>query len=214
MQPSRTLPVQIAWFYFGLIVVTFGYAMVIRAGVGAAPWDIFHLGINSRTGLPLALVIQLMGVVVILINLSLSIKPTVGMVLNMLSVGPILQTFLTWMPIPQHLFLQWAMLAAGVLVAGLGTALYVSADLGSGPRDGMMIGLTRKLGIPVGLVKNGIDVAVAAAGWALGGPLGLGTIAVALGLGPSVQLGMALVARLATFRPFHSFVRPVSLKRS
>lgn len=214
MKLDRTLPIRVAWFYLGLIVVTFGYALVIRAGVGAAPWDIFHLGVGGRTGLPLAMIIQATGAVIILLNLALSIKPTVGMVLNMLSIGPILQTFLAHLAIPQHWFLQWAMLGAGLLVAGFGTALYVSADLGSGPRDGMMIGLTRRLGLPVGVVKNGIDVAVAAAGWALGGPLGLGTVAVALGLGPSVQLGMALVARLADMGPFRSFVRPVSLKRS
>lgn len=205
---------QVLWFYLGLIVVVFGYALVIKAGVGAAPWDIFHLGVELQTGVQLRFVVQLTGVVIILLNMVLGIRPTLGMVLNMLSIGPLLQLLRSLIDQPSTPIGQWAMLFAGILIAGLGTALYVSADIGSGPRDGMMIGLTRQLGIPVGFVKNGIDVVVALLGWWLGGPLGLGTVVVALTLGPSVQLGMAAVARLATFSPFSSFVRPVVLKRS
>lgn len=214
MTLDRQTPLKLLWFYVGLTFMTFGYSLVIGAGVGAAPWDIFHLGVAGKVGIPLSLVIQLAGVAIIGLNILLGIRPTLGMILNMLSVGPILQTFLSWLAIPDALLLRWAMLIAGVLIAGLGTALYVSADLGSGPRDGMMIGLTRKLGIPVALIKNGIDITVATAGWLLGGPLGLGTVAVALGMGPAVQLGMAAVVRLAAHRPFSAFVRPVSLKRT
>lgn len=204
---------QVLWFYLGLLVVVCGYALVIRAGVGAAPWDIFHLGVERQTGVQLRFVVQLTGVAIILLNMALGIRPTVGMVLNMLSVGPFLQFLRPLIAQPSTPVGQWAMLLAGIFVAGLGTALYVSADMGSGPRDGMMIGLTRKLGVPVGVVKNGMDIVVALVGWRLGGPLGLGTVVVALTLGPSVQFGMAVVARLATYSPFSSFVRPVVLKR-
>ncbi|MFZ5823665.1 MAG: YczE/YyaS/YitT family protein [Bacillota bacterium] len=203
--------VRLVWFYTGLTVLTLGYGLVIRPGIGAAPWDIFHLGVHQQTGLPLGLVIQLTGVAIILLNIALQIKPGLGMVLNMLSVGPMLQVVLGWLPLPETLMGRWLMLAAGIFIIGIGTALYVSADLGSGPRDGMMIGLTRKLGWPVAVIKNGIDVTVALTGWLLGGPLGLGTVVVALGIGPSIQLGMHLVTRLAAHKPFAGFVRPVAL---
>lgn len=208
------LALRLVWFYVGLAIVTLGYSLIIRPTIGAAPWDIFHLGVHQQTGVPLGLVIQLTGVVLILINIALRIKPGVGMVLNMLSVGPMLQWVLGRLPGPGSPVGGWVMLTAGIMTVGLGTALYVSADLGPGPRDGMMIGLTRRFGQPIALIKNGMEVTVTVSGWLLGGPLGLGTLLVALGLGPSIQLGMHLVERLSQLRPFSAFVRPVALKRT
>ncbi|HYF81187.1 MAG TPA: membrane protein [Symbiobacteriaceae bacterium] len=211
---DRKLPLRILWYYLGLIIMTAGYAMVIRPGLGAAPWDIFHLGLSGQTEVPLSLVIQLTGLVIVLLNWSLKIKPSLGMVLNMLSVGPILTSMLGLLQVPQNLAGRWIMLVAGILVCGFGTALYISADMGPGPRDGLMVGLTRRFGLPVSIIKNGIDVTVSLLGWQMGGPLGLGTVVVALSLGPSMQLGIYLVARLARFDLLAGFVRPVSLKRT
>lgn len=210
---TKRYVLQLLWFYLGLAVTVVGFALIIRPGLGAAPWDIFHLGLSQRTGVALMFIVQGTGAAVIALNLLLGIKPSVGMVLNMLCVGPILQWLLRTVPVPEALPLRWLMLLVGILIAGIGTALYVSADIGSGPRDGMMIGLTRKLGRPVGLIKNVIDIAVAAAGWWLGGPLGLGTVVVALGLGPAVQLGVWLTVRLESTAPFTGFVKPISLQK-
>lgn len=211
---DRKLPLRILWYYLGLVIMTAGYAMVIRPGLGAAPWDIFHLGLSGQTGVSLSRVIQLTGLAIVLLNWSLKIKPSLGMVLNMLSVGPILTSMLGLLQVPQSIAGRWVMLAAGILVCGFGTALYISADMGPGPRDGLMVGLTRRFGLPVSIIKNGIDITVALLGWRMGGPLGLGTIVVALSLGPSMQLGMHLVARLARLDLLAGFVRPVSLKRT
>jgi len=205
--------VRILWFYVGLAVCSLGIALVIKPAVGAAPWDIFHLGVSARIGVAFSLVVQLTGVAIILLDLALGIKPGPGMFLNMLSVGPMVSLMLTLLPTPQALVSRWLMLALGILLSGIGTALYVSADLGPGPRDGFMIGLTRKTGLPVAVIKNAMDLVVALSGWLLGGPLGAGTLVVALGLGPAVQFGMYLVRRLAAYKPFTSFVRPVALKR-
>ncbi len=212
MPPLRYL-VSLLWFYLGLAICVLGYALVIRPGLGAAPWDIFHLGVAGQLGISLGYIVQGTGAAIIGLNLLLGIKPSVGTVLNMLSMGPVLQWLLTVLPAPDFVPARWLMFFSGILLAGLGTALYVSAGLGSGPRDGMMIGLTRKLGLPVGVIKNGIDLTVALAGWWLGGPLGLGTVVVALTLGPSVQLGVWLTARLADYPPFDRFVQPVTLQK-
>lgn len=206
-------PLRLAWFYAGLVIMTFGYALIIGPGFGAAPWDIFHLGLHQKTGVPLGLVIQLMGVLIILIDVALQIKPTLGMFLNMLSVGPILQFMLARLPVPESLIGRGVMLAAGLLTAGLGLGLYISAGLGAGPRDGLMLGLTRKLGLPVAVIKNGIDITVALLGYWLGGPLGVGTVLVALTIGPSVQFGLHVVNWLSQVSPFSTFVEAVPLKR-
>lgn len=213
MNAFRTV-IKLLWFYAGLLVCTLGYALVIRPGLGVAPWDVFHLGVVGRTGLSLSFVLQATGAVVIGLNWLMGIRPSLGMVLNMLSFGPILQAVLPFVPTPDVLSARWTMLLAGILVTGIGVALYTSADLGTGPRDGMMVGLTRRLGVPVAVIKNGMDVTIAALGWLLGGPLGIGTVVVALGTGPAVQLGLRFVTWLAGVRPFDSFVRPLAFKQS
>lgn len=203
---------RLLWYYVGLVITCVGYALVIRPGLGAGPWDILHLGLSGRTGLPLGLVIQSLGAVIIVLDWILGMRPNLGMVLNMLSFGPILQFLLARMPAPQTTAGLWLMLAAGILVSGVGTAFYASADLGAGPRDSLMIGLTRKLGLPVAIVKNGLDLTVSLIGWRLGGPLGAGTVAVVLGVGPAVQLGFYLAGRLARIGPLGGIVRPVALR--
>lgn len=205
--------VKLLWFYLGLTVMSFGYVLIIAPGLGAAPWDIFHLGVAGRTGIGLGIVSQAVGLAIILINLTLGIRPTVGMVLNMVSLGPVMQWMLAWVPQPETLPARALMLAAGIFLAGAGIPLYVSAGIGSGPRDGLMLGLTRKLGVSVKIVRNAIDVTVALLGWWLGGPLGLGTAVVALGMGPAVSFGMGLVDRLAKLEPFDGFLVPLGVKR-
>jgi uncharacterized membrane protein YczE len=211
---DRKLPLKLLWFYLGLAVMGGGMAMFVRSGLGAAPWDVFHLGVVSRTALGLGLVSELAGLVIILINWLMGIKPTLGTVLNMLTFGPIMQVEIGLLPRPEALLFRWLMLLVGIFLMGFGTGLYVSADLGSGPRDGLMIGLTRRLGVSVGMVKNTMDICIAVLGWWLGGPLGLGTAAVALGQGPAVQIGLNLVARMANLSWLAGFIRPVQLNRS
>lgn len=180
-----------------MLVMCFGYAMLIKPGLGASPWDVLHLGVALHLPWTLSVVIFVASVTVLIANLFLGIYPSIGMVLNILVLGPVMQFALSVVPSPQSLVARIAMLAVGVLVAGIGIALYTSADLGSGPRDGMMLGLAKRLGRPVGIVKNGIDILLCLAGWLLGGPLGIGTVIAALLTGPAVQLGYALVRRLA-----------------
>jgi uncharacterized membrane protein YczE len=214
MALNKKFLAQLLWFYLGLVVMSLGYALIIQPGLGAAPWDILHLGLAGRTGISLAIMVQLVGITIILLNWALGIRPTIGMFLNMLSCGPILQFFLDRIAPPEALLARWLMLAVGIAVTGFGIALYTSADMGAGPRDGMMLGFSRRFGLPAGTMKNIIDILVALIGWWLGGPLGIGTIAVALGLGPCMQVGSLLIARVAAYRPFSGFVRPVLLQRN
>jgi uncharacterized protein len=200
---------RIAWFYVGLTFMALGHALIIKPALGPAPWDILHISLRDLSGMSLSMVMQVIGFVIIGVNWALGIKPTLGMALNMLSFGPIMDLWLNVLPLPESSIVRWAMLLAGILIVGQGTALYVSAGLGSGPRDGMMLGLNTKTGVSVGLIKNIIDVAVTFAGWLLGGPLGVGTVVVAASLGPSVQLGVNMVGWLAAKPGWSRFVTPV-----
>lgn len=193
-------------FVFGMIVMCFGYAMLIKPGLGAAPWDVLHLGVSLHLPFSLSVVIFIASVLVLICNLFLAIYPSVGMVLNILLLGPLMQFALNTVPTPQSIIARSVMLALGVLVAGLGIALYTSADLGSGPRDGMMLGLAKKLRRPVGIVKNGIDILLCLFGYLLGGPLGVGTVVAALLTGPAVQLGYAIVRRLTRVPLMETFL--------
>jgi len=208
MPPSaKKYCLQLVWFLLGIIVMCLGLAMVIRPGLGAAPWDIFHLGLSARLSVPLAFVVQSVGLLIILVNMALGVRPSVGMVLNMLLVGPTMQFFLDVLPEPTGWPLRWGMLALGLLLDGFGAAWYISADLGAGPRDGLMLGLSSKLRLPIAVVKNSMDISVALLGWWLGGPLGAGTVAVALGIGPTIQTGMFLIGRASVRGPLSGFVR-------
>jgi uncharacterized membrane protein YczE len=211
---SRQTLRQILWYYAGIIIMSFGYALIIKPTVGAGPWDIFHLGVVRQTGIPLGFVVQLVGLAIVLLNLKLRIQPTLGMILNMLTVGPIMSMLLTVIPMPTLLITRWSMLLVGIFLAGFGTAWYVSAGLGSGPRDGLMIGLTHRINLPISMIKNGIDVTAALIGWSMGGPLGLGTVVVAIAMGPSVQVGLHLMAKLRTITWLEPVVQPIVLKQT
>jgi len=214
MSPLLRYALKLLWFFVGLALCAVGYGLVIKAGLGASPWDILQLGISGRLHVGVGRVIQVLGLAIILLNITLGIRPTVGMVLNMLTIGPMLQFVIEHLSSPSTLPQRAAVLVLGILISGFGTAWYVSADIGSGPRDGMMIGLTRILGRQLGLVKNGIDVLVSSLGYFLGGPLGIGSLVVVATLGWSMQLGMAIIEKLATYQPFAGFIRPVQLKRA
>lgn len=211
---SLTLLAKMLWCMFGLYVFGLGVAVNIKTGLGAAPWDVLHIGLTGVVPWSLSTVIVLVGLVLIGVNWLFKIPPTLGMVLNMASIGPFAQYSLSLLSTPSTAIGAWVMLVAGVLLIGLGTAIYTSAGLGAGPRDGLMIALTRLSGWPVGLIKNGLDASVGLLGWLLGGPIGVGSVAIALILGPSVQLGMAVVGWLGRLPMLAGIIKVPELRKA
>lgn len=211
--PVRNFLARIGLFYAGIIPISFGIGLCISANQGAAPWDIFHVGVANQLQLPIGLVIPGVGLALVLINLLMGIKPNLGTFLNMISIGPLVQFHLTNISEPSTTVGAWLMLAAGTLLIGVGTAAYTSASLGAGPRDGMMLGLTRALGKPIAWVKNSIDLTVCFVGWLLGGPIGVGTIFVAITIGYAVQFGMYLMRRLVRIPALSTVIRPPELRK-
>lgn len=181
------LPLRLGMMILGLFGVGLSIAMMIRAQIGAAPWDVFHVAVAQQSGLSIGLVTVLTSILVLLLWLPLGSKYGLGTLANALLVGVFADFCLDVLPTAQGLAWGLAQHLAGILLHALSIALYVGAQLGAGPRDGLMTGLHRRFGIKIAPARFAIEAGVCLAGWLLGGPLGLGTLAFALLIGPLCQ---------------------------
>lgn len=187
-----------SWIFFrraaqllaGLFCYGFSIGMMIRAGLGVSPWDVLGQGTSLQTGIAFGLVTNLIGLAVLLLWIPLRQKPGPGTVLNVLLVGPSAEVGLAVVSEPSGIWGQILLFTAGLVLLAVATGLYIGARMGPGPRDGLMTGLHARFGWPVWAVRTGIEVSVLAAGWALGGTVGLGTVAFALLIGPMVNRTM------------------------
>ncbi len=173
----------------GLFLTAVGVVANLNSGLGMHPWGVFHLGISRMTGLSLGTVTQLVGFVVIGIGWALGFPPGVGTVANMLIVGWFMDRIVEFhlLPTPTELPYQLAMVVFSILTTGIATYLYLSPQLGAGPRDGLMVGFVRKLDKPVWMVRGAIEMSVLAVGFLMGGTVGIGTVMIAATVGYSIQ---------------------------
>lgn len=175
----------------GLALFGFGITLFIRADLGLAPWDVLHIGLAEVLDLSIGVVIIGVGVLLLLLWIPLRQRPGLGTVLNALEIGLVVDLTKPLIGEPDVLVLRVLMVAAGLFVIGIGSALYIGAGLGSGPRDGLMMGISkRRIGtraISVRVARTAIEMTVLVGGVLLGGTVGLGTVAFMLGIGPLVQ---------------------------
>jgi uncharacterized membrane protein YczE len=188
--PARRLPQLLG----GLALYGLSMAMQIRAGLGLNPWDVLHEGLAERTPLSFGAITAVTGVLVLLLWIPLRQRPGVGTVANVVVIAVAVDAALWVVPAPDALVPRIALLVGGVLLNGVATAAYVGARLGPGPRDGLMTGLCARTGWSVRVVRTGIEVAVLATGWLLGGTAGVGTVLYALAIGPLTQLFLPFLA--------------------
>lgn len=168
-------------------------ALMINSELGLDPWNVFHQGLSELTGLSIGTVTIAVGVLVLLLWIPLRQRPGLGTVSNALVVGLVVDATLALMPAGGSLGVRAGMLVAGIVANGAATGLYLGARLGPGPRDGLMTGyVARRPGRSIRLVRTVIEVTVLALGWLLGGTVGVGTIAYALGIGPLTQVFLPL----------------------
>lgn len=179
----------------GLVAFGLGIALMAEAGLGLGPWEAFHQGIGQLTGLSLGTVSILLGIPILMLWWPLGERPGIGTLLNVAVIGTATNVAMTVIPVAVGLPAQLAMMVAGVVVIGLGSGLYLAADLGPGPRDGLMTGLHHRFGWSIRRSRTLVEVTVLGAGWLLGGTIGLGTIVFALGIGPLVQLFLGIFDR-------------------
>ena len=179
----------------GLICFGIGVALMVRANLGLSPWEVLHQGISEQTGIPIGTVSILLGVPILLAWWPLGQRPGWGTVVNIVLIGVVTNLTLDALSPAASLAVRALLMIGGILVIGAGTGLYLSAEMGAGPRDGLMLGLSRRTGGSVRLIRTLIEVAVLVIGWLLGGTIGVGTLAFAFGIGPVVQVALRLFKR-------------------
>ena len=179
---------RLVQLFTGLAMYGISLAMFIRAGLGLDPWDVFHQGVAGRTGLSIGAVVIAISFLVLLLWIPLRQRPGFGTLCNAVLVGLFADVGLALIPSFSHLGGQIALLGGAVLLNAIASACYIGARFGPGARDGLMTGLARRTGWSVRVSRTLIEVVVLAAGWLLGGSVGVGTVVYALAIGPLVQL--------------------------
>lgn len=183
----RSVQLLVGLFFYGI-----GIAFIIRGAIGAAPWDVLTQGLSRHLPLSFGVITILVSAVVLLLWIPIRQKPGVGTLLNALLVGPSADIGFLVIPDATGLWMQVLFFALGLTVLAAATGLYIGASFGPGPRDGLMTGLHQRTGVPIWIVRTGIEVTVVAIGWFLGGTVGIGTVAFALLVGPLCQFFMRI----------------------
>jgi uncharacterized membrane protein YczE len=191
---------RLVQLYVGLILFGASMAVMLRAGLGLNSWDVLHQGISERSGLRFGLVVIAVSAVVLLLWIPLRQRPGLGTVSNVIVVGSSVDATLVVLPHTSSMPVRIGELVAGIVANGIATGLYVGANFGPGPRDGLMTGLAAR-GHSVRVVRTGIEVAVLAVGWAIGGTVGVGTVLYAVSIGPLAHYFIPLFAVPATPEP-------------
>jgi uncharacterized membrane protein YczE len=181
---ARRLPQLIV----GLVLYGVSLALMVRGALGLAPWDVLHSGFIRHVPITLGQAVILLSIVVLLAWIPLREVPGLGTVLNALLVGLSADATLALLAAPDAIGWRITLMLAGVVLNGLATALYIGAQFGRGPRDGLMTGLHRRTGLSLRLVRTALEVTVVALGLLLGGVAGLGTLLYAVSIGPLAQL--------------------------
>jgi uncharacterized membrane protein YczE len=189
---SRSVAGRLPRLLVGLVMFGIGVALMAQAGLGLGPWEVFHQGISRQTGIPLGTVSILVGIPILLLWSPLGERPGIGTVLNIALIGLVTNLTIALVPAQTDLGPQLAMMAGGVLLIGLASGVYLSADLGAGPRDGLMTGIHHRFGWSIRRARTLLEVTVLVIGWLMGGTVGLGTVVFALGIGPIVQWALGI----------------------
>ena len=181
------MPHRASQLLVGLVVYGVSMALMIRSGLGQMPWDVLHWGISLHLPLTIGQVVIATSFLVLLLWIPLRQMPGLGTVLNAVLIGLSADATLEALGAPERLAGRGGLMLAGVALNGLATALYIGAQLGPGPRDGLMTGWVRRTGLSVRLVRTSLEVIVVGLGWLLGGVVGVGTVLYALAIGPLTQ---------------------------
>ncbi len=169
-------PLTLIFLVFGLFLFGLGESLLITSGAGVGPYTVLAQGISNLSGWSIGLSTFVISIFVLLMWIPLKQKPGMG-------------------TIPETYPIQILQVVVGVLIIGIGSGFYLIANLGAGPRDGLMIGLQKKTNLPIYSIRTIIEVSVVIVGWIMGGVVGLGTAIFAFGIGPSVALGLSMVGK-------------------
>ena len=189
---------KISTFFFlclGLALFGLGEGLLIVSFTGASPWSVLAQGLSIHINLSIGLITFFISLFVIFLWIFLNQKPGIGTILNAVIIAFMIDVSIAFFSTPESFFFKILMAIVSVLLVGLGSGFYLIANLGPGPRDGLMTGLQKKTGLPIAGVRAFLEISVVSIGWYLGGTVGIGTLFFAFGVGPAVALGLYLVAK-------------------
>ncbi|MFG2467817.1 YitT family protein [Streptomyces canus] len=217
LSTKRRLGRRLIQLYAGLALYGASSALLVEAGLGLEPWGVLHQGLARLTDLSIGVVSIIVGAAVLLLWIPLRQRPGLGTVSNVFVVGIAMDATLAAVPEVHALGVRIPLLLAGILLNGVATGLYIAADFGPGPRDGLMTGLHRRTGRSIRLMRTAVEVAVVVTGFLLGGTIGIGTVLYAVSIGPLAQLFLRVFAVppasdgstvVATGQPRGAILRP------
>ncbi|MDX3799868.1 hypothetical protein [Streptomyces sp. AK04-3B] len=181
------LPRRLTQLYAGLALYGASSALLVKAGLGLEPWNVLHQGLAELAGMTIGVVTTVVGAVVLLLWIPLRQRPGLGTISNVLVIGVAMDGTLALVPEAHALAVRVPLMAAAIVLNGAATGLYIAADFGPGPRDGLMTGLHRRTGRSIRLMRTTVEAVVVATGFALGGTIGIGTVLYAVAIGPLAQ---------------------------
>lgn len=187
--------ITLCYLILGLLLFGLGESLLIASGAGVSPWTVLAQGVAFNTDWSIGFTTMVVSFVILLLWIPLKQKPGIGTILNAIIIALMIDFSLTWLPYPDFLGWQLLQAAAGVLLVGIASGIYLTANLGAGPRDGLMTGLQARTGLPVATIRIALEVTVVALGWYLGGVVGAGTLLFAFGVGPCVAIGILFVRK-------------------
>jgi len=183
---------QLIQVFSGTSLIGIGISLNYLANLGLGPWGVFHDGLSKTLGISYGRTIIITGVAVMLLWIPLKQKPGLGTIVDIFLVGIVADLIILNFELSDSIFLSLTLIAFGIILIGAGTAIYVGADLGAGPRDGVMVGL-ETIGLKIGTARNLIELFAFLTGWLLGGLVGYVTILFVIGIGPVVQIVLPYV---------------------
>jgi len=197
-RPFNLKPKLSTFFFlcFGLSLFGLGEGLLIVSFTGASPWSVLAQGISLNADFTIGTITLFISIGVLLLWIPLKQKPGIGTIFNALIVALMIDVCINFVPTPENYIFQLLLAILAVLTVGLGGGIYLVANLGPGPRDGLMIGLQKITNLPIAAVRAFLEISVVIVGWYLGGTVGIGTILFAFGIGPAVAFGLFLVDKV------------------
>ena len=186
--------VTLLFLISGLWIFGTGEAILIDAGIGVSPWTVLAQGISKQADLTVGMATFVVSVLVLFLWIPLRETPGIGTILNAILIAMSIDVMEPFIPNQTDFIPQIIQATIGIILVGIGSALYLTANLGPGPRDGWMTGVQKKTNWPIGRVRVGIEIIVLSIGIALGGTFGLGTVMFAIGIGPAISMSLGVVS--------------------
>ena len=189
-------PITVLILCLGLTLFGLGESLIITAGAGMSPWTVLAEGLSISTNLSIGSLTFLISLAVLLLWIPLKQMPGIGTLLNVIIIAAVIEWSLPYLPHPEHYELKILQAFVGTLLVGFASGIYLIANLGPGPRDGLMTGFQRITGFPIAWVRASIEIVIVMIGWTLGGSIGLATIIFAFGIGPAVSVGLFCISAI------------------